>query len=264
MKGVFLQGIGLVGPGLPGWSASREILAGKSGYRPAPIPRFNPDILPVNERRRITPTIRLALQAALDALQGTSLDTRETAAVFVSSNGDLEITDRICNALALPERPVSPVDFHNSVHNAPAGYWAIGSGCRQPSTSVSAGTASFAAGLLEAITQTLCEQHAVLLVAYDWPSPSVLARRQRLAAPFAAALVLSYRQTGDSLAIIHVEYTDNFVCNSNISNLYTILQYDNPAAEALPLLKRIAGGIPASCVLPYLDQRGLLVEYAPC
>ena len=48
---------------------------------------------------------------------------------------------------------VSPTRFHNSVHNAAAGYWTIGAGAMQPATAISAFDASFAQGLLEAMVQ---------------------------------------------------------------------------------------------------------------
>ena len=150
------------------------------------------------------------------------------------------------------------------MHNAPAGYWAIATGCRLPSTSLSAGAASFAAGLLEAVTQTLCERHPVLLVAYDWPPPSSLEPRQTTASPFGAALAVNHRQTGDSLATLKVSLTEYTLSNCNNSYIYQTLYSDNPTLEALPLLERIAAGVAASCLLPYLNERGVLVEYAPC
>ena len=48
---------------------------------------------------------------------------------------------------------ISPTRFHNSVHNAAAGYWTIGAGCMQATTALSAYDATFAEGLLEALAQ---------------------------------------------------------------------------------------------------------------
>ena len=36
-----------------------------------------------------------------------------------------QVIHEICEALATDEREVSPTRFHNSVHNASAGYWGI-------------------------------------------------------------------------------------------------------------------------------------------
>src|SRR5690606_42059827 len=63
----------------------------------------------------------------------------------------LAITDYMAATLASDPRSISRTRFHNSVHNAAAGYWTIGAGCTAAATAVSAGPASFAQGLLEAL-----------------------------------------------------------------------------------------------------------------
>ena len=78
--------------------------------------------------------------------------------------------------LATDGREVSPTRFHNSVHNAPSGYWAVATGSREPSTSLCAYDASFAAGLLEAAAQATVDDRPVTLVAYDLPYPEPLQR----------------------------------------------------------------------------------------
>ena len=93
--------------------------------------------------------------------------------VFSFSGGDGDNCHEICAALASSERLISPTRFHNSVHNAAAGYWSIAYGCTRASTSLCADDASFGAGLLEALAQLACGAPAVLLVAYDvdYPPP---------------------------------------------------------------------------------------------
>ena len=127
-----LRGLGVMAPGLPGWKAAAPILREGAGYRPEPLSKLVPQMLPANERRRTTATIKLALEAGAEAMGD---DGAAPAAVFASSDGDLDIVHLLCSALALPERAVSPTHFHNSVHNAPAGYWSIASGNTLPSTS---------------------------------------------------------------------------------------------------------------------------------
>jgi hypothetical protein len=61
----------------------------------------------------------------------------------------------------------SPTKFHNSVHNAAAGYWCVASGCHAPYTTVSVFGYSYAAGLLEAFMQVASDENPVLYVAYD-------------------------------------------------------------------------------------------------
>jgi hypothetical protein len=264
MNSIYLQSVGVVAPGLSDWPVCRDVLTGRSDYQAGPIPRFIPDILPVNERRRITPTIRIAIQAATEAINESLLAPEKVATVFASSNGDLDISDRICNALTLPDLPVSPTDFHNSVHNAPAGYWAIGSHSRQSSTSLSAGYASFAAGMLETATEVLSDDHPVMLVAYDLPPPEALANQQAATTPFAAALVATRQQTENSLAELKVKPIESQVTNILRCKTLENIRMGNPAAQALLLLELVANELAAHCVLPYLDSGGLLVEYAPC
>lgn len=264
MISAYLQSIGVVAPGIADWPMCREILTGRQDYQPAPIPRFNPETLPANARRRITPTIRIAMQAATEAMRESTLAAASIATVFATGNGDLDISDRICNALTLPERPVSPTDFHNSVHNAPAGYWSIGSHCRQPSTSLSAGDASFAAGLLEGITQALSDRHPVMLVAYDQPPPQALANTHTSTLPFAAALLLTRQQGENSLARLTLAPAEQTASSCLQCTALDAVHLGSPAARALPLLELHARGATAQCILPYLDTHGLVVDYAPC
>ena len=51
--------------------------------------------------------------------------------VFTSSSGDGDNVHEICETLAAADRQVSPTRFHNSVHNAPAGYWSIATRSRR-------------------------------------------------------------------------------------------------------------------------------------
>lgn len=265
MMHVYLESLSVIAPGLAGWDKSRAILAGDSEYQAGPLLPFSPDILPVNERRRITPTIRIALQAATEALQASNHAPNELLTVFSSNNGDLDISDRICSALSKPEFPVSPTDFHNSVHNAPAGYWAIGSQCHLPSTSISAGRASFVAGLLEAVTQALCGSQPVLLVCYELPAPDTLSDLWNVDQPFAVGLLIHKRQSSNSLGKLSLKLVDAEVAGIDTRNpaLRPLLN-GNSAAQSLPLLETIAIGKADSCRIPYLDNRHLMVEFSPC
>jgi uncharacterized repeat protein (TIGR01451 family) len=58
--------------------------------------------------------------------------------VFSSAHGDLAIVDALCRSLAQDPQLLSPMRFHNSVHNATSGYWAIGCRSREASTAVAA------------------------------------------------------------------------------------------------------------------------------
>ena len=83
--------------------------------------------------------------------RATALPAASLATVFASSDADLAIIHRICLALTATPRLISPTDFHNSVHNAAAGYWSIAAGARAASTTISAHDGSFAAGLARSL-----------------------------------------------------------------------------------------------------------------
>src|SRR4051812_6400043 len=145
---VRIAGVGLVGPGIDGWSRGREILAGRLPYSPTATVIPSPDILPPTERRRAGKSVRIALAAGLQAAADAHLEARDLVSIFASSGGDGETLHAICESLASDDRELSPTRFHNSVHNAPAGYWGIATGSMHPSDTVAAFDASFAAGLL--------------------------------------------------------------------------------------------------------------------
>src|SRR3546814_14100027 len=95
----------------------------------------------------------------------------------------MAIRQRISAELATPERIVSPTDLHNSVHNAAAGYWGIGTGSRAPSTTLAGYDASFALGLLEAGLQVVGDRRAGLLVVFDVAAREPLLPARTLAMP---------------------------------------------------------------------------------
>jgi Beta-ketoacyl synthase, N-terminal domain len=263
MKAVFVEAVGLAAPGLPSWQQGSAVLRGEQPYVNTPLPPHVPALLPANERRRATPSIKLAFQAAEDAMQGTTLQAAHLATVFASSDADLGIIHRISLALTATPRLISPTDFHNSVHNAAAGYWSIAVGSRAASTTIGAYDGSFAAGLLEASLLVQVDGCDTLLVAFDLPSPEPLHSKRALACPAAAALLLTHRATANTLTALSCELT------SDVETLMTEpaleqLRLNNPAARSLPLLHRLASGDLNRVVLPSANRRNLAIElHAP-
>lgn len=239
MKPLYVESVGLAGPGLENWAAAAPVLAGAAPYAPAELAPYSPALLPPNERRRATPAIRIAFRTSEDALSRTTLPASGLATVFTSSEGDTEVVHRINHALAQPARTISPTDFHNSVHNAAAGYWSIAVGSTLPSTSLAAFDASFAAGLTEAAAQALGDDLDVLLTAYDMRMPQPLAAKRPIDEPFAVALVLTPRRTERSLASLALAETQEPVTTLGDAGLER-LRRANPAARALPLLQLLA------------------------
>ena len=82
----------------------------------------------------------LAVSAAVQAIDGGAVeDVARLPTVFSSSDGDGEVLASMLAALAQPQVVLSPTLFHNSVFNAPAGYWSIGSGAHAASITVMRG-----------------------------------------------------------------------------------------------------------------------------
>lgn len=190
MLNVHLAGVGVAGAGLDGWAATRAILTGAEPYVPADLKRYSPAIIPATERRRSSPTIQFAIQVAQEASTAAGIAPAALGSVFACANGDPQTIHTICEALTAAAPMVSPTRFHNSVHNAPAGYWSIATGSLHSANAIATHDASFAAGLLAA-AQVAVEGQPMLLVAYDLPFPDPLHEKRPLAAPFALALVLT-------------------------------------------------------------------------
>jgi hypothetical protein len=125
-----------------------------------------PQSLPANERRRASQVVRLTLACAERALASCPFPVDRLRMVFASDEGTGEVCQQMLETLATT-RQVSPLLFHNSVHNAPSGYFSIAHRNRQSATSVSLGAQSFAAGLLCAATEARTTGQPVLLLAYD-------------------------------------------------------------------------------------------------
>lgn len=253
---VRVLGIGFAAPGLLGWPAACECLADGAAYRPEPLPRLNPAGLPANERRRLSTTMRLALTVAGEAMAAAGADPAATLTVFASANGDGDIIHSICEELARPEPAVSPTKFHNSVHNAPAGYWSISAHAMTPYTAVSAHDGTFAAALLEAAS--LAGAGApVLLAAYDRPLPMPLGETRPSHDAFGCALVLQGGLDAGTALTLSLEDGggESGVDDSELERL----RAGNPAARALPLLALLAGGRPGTVRLPYVGDTRLVV-----
>lgn len=191
-----IAGIGFWCNGLPDWPSARTFA--RTGTLPEHAPaKPSPQLLPANERRRAPETVAVALEVAMAACRDADRDPVTLPSVFTSTHGELAITDYMAATLASDPRAISPIRFHNSVHNAAAGYWTIGTGCTQPATALSAYQASFAEGLLEALLQLQAGAEAVLLVACDGHATGPLATVSRSSGLLGAALVLTPADASD-------------------------------------------------------------------
>jgi hypothetical protein len=259
----FVQGIGVLGPGLSNWPETAAVLAGRGEYAAEPTVLPVPSLLPPTERRRTGRVVRLALAIASEAVAQAGTASEHLRSVFSSSGGDGHNCHEICQALASEPREISPTRFSNSVHNASAGYWSIATGATLASTVLCAFDGSFCAGLLEALTQVSVDREPVLLVAYDTEYPEPLHAKRPVPDAFGVAMVLTPGRDERSAARVQLTLESGRADTLADSRLEAIRRLI-PAARALPLLRQLALGEPGRVVLDYLDVWNLAVEVAPC
>ena len=262
---VDIEGIGLLAPGLVGWDAGRAVLAGRRPFVADDVPHPEATLLPPNERRRSSESVRWAMQVAHEALMQSGLDPREVPTVFASSDGEMDVFDRLCKTLATKERLVSPTLFHQSVHNTAAGYWGIATSGQRSSTALSCYDDTFAAGLMEAATMVRIDHNPVLLVSYDLDAPTLLREARAITSGFAMALVLSERSAHPVARLrLRLETIPSNEESRLEDAVLERVRQDNPAARSLPLLREIAGGGSQPLRFNLLDTQQLRVDVESC
>jgi Beta-ketoacyl synthase, N-terminal domain len=259
----YIIGVGLLGPGLPDWKTGAPILGGRQRYQPAPTVLPVPALLPPAERRRVGAVVKLALAIGQEALAMAELAPASLITVFSSSTGDGHNCHHLCETLASDDRHISPTRFHNSVHNAAAGYWSIATGATAASNVLGAFDASFGAGLLESMAQVMAEQQPVLMLSYDGDYAEPLFSARPVPDTCGIALALTPKATAHSLACLKLR-----LCAAPGDALpdpeLDALRRAIPAARGLPLLALLANGGRSVVHLDYLDNVGLQIELLPC
>lgn len=264
----FIDGVGLLGPGLRDWPAAAAVLRDAEPYVPARTELPVPHSLPPAERRRATASVKLVLAAGAQALAMGRRGAEGLRTVFAGSGGDGMNCHVLCEALASHDRLVSPTRFHNSVHNAPSGYWGIAMRAMAPSTVLCAPhDASFAAGLLEALVQVHTCGEDVLLLVYDTDYPEPLRSVRPIPDAFAVALLLSPRAGDASLARIDLDLAapcpEAVACALSQPSLEA-LRGAIPAARSLPLLQRLARRSAGRVRIEQPPARPLVLDLQPC
>jgi hypothetical protein len=263
-----IVGVGTCAPGMIDWAAARDVLCGRCEWRPEPLPKLDVPLLPSTERRRVNAAARLAIAAATQAVAAWPVDRRPSlASVFATGNGDGEVLAGTLQTLVDDATAMSPTLFHNSVFNAPAGYWTIANRSRARSTTVSAAAGSFAAGVLEATVEVAMTRAPVLMVAADMPFPASLAAFDVTGAAFAAALLLSPPDDSTACSFgtleIAVHAGSPRPTGDDVDPAIATAFRGNPAALALPLLAAIARAAPSSMDLPYVEGCHVRMAFTP-
>lgn len=262
---VYVEGIGLVGPGLNGWEASQPILAGTAPYEKADIVIPPSTMLPPAERRRTGMPVKIALAIGSEAVNHAQRDASMLPTIFASSSGDGENMHFIFDMLANNGHEVSPTRFHNSVHNAPSGYWSIATKSMAPSTSLACFDESFIAGLIETATQVITKVDTAVLIAYDTPYPIPLHMARPISTPFGAALVLTRDKTARSIAMLDMDIIQRSKPCTPIEDVsMEALRVTSPAARSLPLLAALARRLACNLCFEYVAGNQVGVTVQPC
>ena len=255
---VFIEGAALWARQAPGWIAWCAALRGEP---PTPADKPAAALLSANERRRASDSVLLAIDVAEQAVRASGRDTVQLASVFTSAHGDLAVTDALCAQLAQAPLQLSPTRFHHSVHNAASGYWAIATGCRAPSTALSAHTHSFAAGLLEALVFCACEQEPVLLVGHDTEARGLLAEVNSSRGLLGVALVLSPERSASSMAMLHWQLDNGASAAPALRSDVARTLQSSAMSDALPLFESLALDAEQSLSLPLSGARHLALRH---
>lgn len=233
-----------------------------------------PESVPPKERRRAGLMINLAVEVAHQACEDAGVDKTQIPSVFVSALGDTAITDYMCRKLAQPERLLSPTKFHNSVHNAPSGYWTISAENRAPSSFVGGFRESFGAGLLEAVSQAHAFATPVLLVAYDIANKPPFEDIEPVAESLGIALVVTNGESNaataaDNTLLCEINYEPHQSPNEVIAlsetqsaALQEIAQA-NPVGSGFALIEQIAAHRADSASVRGLSVNELRIAAAP-
>ncbi len=254
---VRIDGIGAWGPGFSGWGELRGLLAGGALAEDAVTGKPAPECIPPRERRRAPLAVKLAVTVAEQACAAAGVDPAGTVSVFASGMGDMDITDYMCRTLASDDPMISPTRFHNSVHNAPVGYWTISQGAGLSSNAVAGGEHTVPASLLEAVTQCACESVPVLWACQDIAAPPPFRDICDIDQPCAFALLLQPGGEGDLFFTVEpagCEWPDP--PTPALARLYR----DNPTARLLSLLAWREAAIDDALRLPLNGALSLAVH----
>jgi hypothetical protein len=258
---VMAEGVAFWASRLPGWDVARAVIRGEQAAPEATMSRPAPALLGPTERRRAPDTVAVALEVAARACAAAGRSPSELPAVFASTHGDLQISDYMCATLVDTPALISPIKFHNSVHNAAAGYWSIGTASHAPYTAISAFHHTFGAGLLETAVQIACEQQPVLYVAFDVEAKGALSTMAPSRGLVGVALVLAPASAArPGCRRLTMRIADEPCEATPPRSAAAALVADNALAPCMPLLEALAADLPATLQLTLGERAALNIQ----
>lgn len=252
-----IDGIGAWGSKFANWDALQEaILSNQLNDQEMRAPKA--EIIPATERRRAPVPVKLAIEASTQACANAGAKASSLASVFVSGLGDTQLTDYMCKVLASDNKALSPTKFHNSVHNAAAGYWTISTECMQASNSIAGYQESASMALLESILQANAESRSMLVTFYDAPVSPVLKPLLKNEQAFAFAIVLTPDSDNGEFELTINSQASNWPTLELPDDLQRCYR-DNPAAKSLALAPLLARSID-SITLPISEASSITID----
>jgi len=251
---IAIEGVAFWHTRMPGWALARAVICGEHDAPATPATRPTPGLLAPTERRRAPDTVALALEVAARACEAADRSPAQLRSVFASTYGDLGISDYMCATLAGTPTLISPTKFHNSVHNAAAGYWSIGTASHASYTAISAYRYTFASAVLEAATQVVCDEQPVVCVAFDVEAKGPLGTVAPSTGLLGVALVLAPpRSESQRTLALRVEQGSAADITQARSGAAALVA-ENALAPCLPFFEALAHSTPASVVLALSDH----------
>jgi Beta-ketoacyl synthase, N-terminal domain len=249
-----LEGVAFWHTRLPGWASARAVICGEQDAPTTAATRPTPGLLAPTERRRAPDSVAVALEVAARACEAAGRTPAQLRSVFASTYGDLGISDYMCATLAATPTQISPTKFHNSVHNAAAGYWSIGTASHASYTALSAYRYTFASGMLEAATQVVCEGGPVLCVAFDVQSSGPFGTVAPSRGLLGVALVLAPADGGSHRTLTLGVEEGNASRATPARSPAAALVADNALAPCLPFFEALARPSQSDVVLALSDH----------
>lgn len=253
-----IGGVGVWSEHFLGWDEFRSVMAGAPPAEHVPL---KPKLIPARERRRAPMSVKMAVEVMDQACRMANLEPTAVAIVFAGVYGDIQITDYMCRTLANAPLALSPTRFHNSVHNAATGYWAIATKSCGSANAISAYEHSYSMALLEAAVQAVEEDTPVIMTMQELAAPAPFKPFYDADVAMSAALAMFPKgRTDKKLASAKLEVRHESCALPNLPDIGGIDWGDNYAACILPLLGALAEGGCTVIEMPISGRMSLSLE----
>ncbi len=260
MADINIVGIGVWCEFFSNWDEFCSALAGSATSQATTL---RPELIPAKERRRAPLSVKMAIEVMDQACRMSALVPSEVATVFASVNGDVEVTDYLCRTLDTAPRTVSPTRFHNSVHNAPIGNWAIATHCKLPASAMSAYLHTTSMAFLEGAIQSLEENMPVLVCVQELAAPDAIKPICDTEQSISTAVLLAPPgYCGEELATVRFEVRNERSVYPDAPQILGIDWSGNLGARFLPLLVSLTTPGSTELQLPISESASLSLAIA--